>query len=247
VNRIQLLGESVEKRFGRVAALRGVDFTISPGESIAILGANGAGKSSLLRILAGLSRPSGGSFRALAEGTTSDAGPGLSRQVLRSAVGYVGHAALVYDELTARENLVFAARLHGRTFARADIDRLLDEQGLLDVAERRAGTFSRGMLQRLSIARAIAHAPGLLLLDEPFTGLDEHSADRLEERLAAQRDAGRTLLLVTHDPERATRLTERALVLHRGVVRATPVRGDAGWSGPALREALSELAREAAA
>ncbi|MCP4907266.1 MAG: ABC transporter ATP-binding protein [bacterium] len=254
MNSIRLVGEAVEKRYGRIAALRGVDFEIAAGECISILGANGAGKSSLLRILSGLSRPSGGRFDALSDDAPSTKADGtaqrLSREALRGAIGYVGHATLLYGELSARENLVFAARLHGRRPTVDQLDRILEDFSLLDVAERRAGTFSRGMAQRLSIARAIVHEPALLLLDEPFTGLDELSAERLSTRLAAQRQSGRSLAVVTHDPRRAVELSDRALILHRGLVRATPSRAAARESGTAfevdaLRATLSALSAEA--
>jgi heme exporter protein A len=240
-----------------VIALRGVGFEIEPGEAVAILGANGAGKSTLLRLLAGLSRPSAGELVALreaAEGAAASAGetaerdaPGtaLSREALRREVGYVGHATLLYGELTARENLVFAARLHGGAPERSALDALLDEFGLLEVADRRAGTFSRGMAQRLSIARAIVHDPRVLLLDEPFTGLDQTSADRLSARLAGLRAGGRTLILVTHDPARAVEIGDRALVLHRGAIRARPGRGGPGddaFEPAALQALLARLA-----
>jgi len=238
VSPVLLHGAGVEKRFGRVTALRGVDFEIRPGESVSILGANGAGKSTLLRILAGLSRPSAGCFEARREGTrpnASDATDGvdgvdatdavpLTRERLRGEIGYVGHATLLYGELSARENLVFAARLHGKAPDRDEIDRVLADVGLQEVADRRAGTFSRGMAQRLSIARAVVHDPQILLLDEPFTGLDESSAERLSGQLSSLREGGRTLILVTHDPRRAIELSERALILHRGEIRATPAR-----------------------
>ena len=270
---VLLEGAGVEKRFGRVPALRGIDFIIHPGESIAILGANGAGKSTLLRILAGLSRPSRGSFQALrrdlADTTTSTmAAPGqasaqpLRRDELRGEVGYVGHATLVYAELSARENLAFAARLHGQKPHRDRIDALLADVGLIEFADRRAGGFSRGMAQRLSIARAIVHAPHVLLLDEPFTGLDESSAERLSAQLSRLREGGeggegegsRTLILVTHDPRRAVELSDRALILHRGEIRATPTRAGGSGGGTAkgtdvsggfelaaLRETLGQL------
>lgn len=247
---IRLRGQAVEKRYGRVAALRGVDFEIVPGESISILGANGAGKSSLLRILSGLSRPSGGVFEALTGGGDGKAGTDkLSRESLRGAVGYVGHSTLVYGELSARENLVFAARLHGRRPTPEQLDQILADFALLDVADRRASTFSRGMAQRLSIARAVVHDPALLLLDEPFTGLDELSAERLSTRLASQRESGRILALVTHDPRRAVELSDRAIVLHRGRVRSTPSRHSVSKNGHAfevegLREILAGLAGE---
>lgn len=276
---VRLKGEGVAKRFGRVAALRQVDFEIDAGEAVAILGANGAGKSTLLRILAGLSRPSSGRFEALATtggavstrgGDGGDGGgvdgeggaPGensgqpLSRDTLRGAVGYVGHATLLYGELTARENLAFAARLQNHAADRDSLDALLDRFALLDVADRRAGGFSRGMAQRLSIARAIVHEPQILLLDEPFTGLDEASADRLSEQLSQLRAGGRTLLVVTHDPRRAVELTDRALLLHRGEIHGRPGRSASDGAGKdaakdaadafevdALRERLRALAQ----
>lgn len=250
---VLLRGTGVEKRFGRVTALRGVDFEIMAGESVAILGANGAGKSTLLRILAGLSRPSAGQFRAHLEATNVP----LTRDALRAQIGYVGHATLVYADLSARENLVFAARLHGCAPERDHIDNALADVGLQDVADRRAGTFSRGMAQRLSIARAVIHGPSILLLDEPFTGLDETSAERLSRQLSSLREDGRTLLLVTHDPRRAIELSERAYILHRGEIRATPGRlpgrrtdkenhetdGTDRMELEAVRETLARLAR----
>lgn len=240
---LRLRGEGVEKRYGRVAALRGIDFEFRHGESVAVLGANGAGKSSLLKILAGLSRPSAGSFQANAGAEEAP----LAREALRARVGYVGHASLFYGELSARENLVFAARLHGQRPTRERLDALLGEFALLDVADRRADTFSRGMAQRLAIARAIVHDPSVVLLDEPFTGLDEASSERLATRLDALRSdpagGGRTLVLVTHDPRRAVALADRALVLHAGALRAAAERGEAGFEAEALRDLLVELAR----
>ena len=246
---VRLRGQGVEKRYGRVAALRGVDFEIAPGEAVALLGANGAGKSSLLKILAGLSRPSGGHF----DGLRGDGADTLDRAALRGAVGYVGHATLLYAELTARENLAFAARLHGQRPPRERLDAVLADFALDDVADRRAGTFSRGMAQRLAIARAVIHGPSVLLLDEPFTGLDELSAERLTDQLARLRDtpkgtaAAPTLVLVTHDPRRAVALTDRALVLHRGAVRASPSRaeGPDGFTADALAGLLATIARDA--
>ena len=245
---VRLRGRSVTKRFGRVAALRGIDFEVGPGEAVSILGANGAGKSTLLRILAGLSRPSDGVFEALREDDRT--GP-LPREALRRYVGYVGHATMLYGELSASENLLFAGRLAGSAPSRTRVVELLEELGLGDVADRRAGTFSRGMSQRLSIARAIVHDPPILLLDEPFTGLDEVSAERLSHQLARLREGGRTLLVVTHDPQRAVELSDRALILHRGEIAARPSRvhepGTSPDSDPfdllSLRARLAAIAR----
>jgi len=244
VSPLRLSGAGVEKRFGRVTALHGIDFEIAPGESVAILGANGAGKSTWLRILAGVAKPSGGRFSAE---TTEGAGPAapLSRDRLRGRVGYVGHATLLYAELTARENLVFAARLHGRAPSRAEQDAIFSELGLEEFAERRVAALSRGTAQRVSIARGLVHDPDLLLLDEPFTGLDEISAERLSHQLARLREGGRALVVVTHDPQRAVELSDRALLLHRGRIRAAARRSDGtSFEAAALRESLLRLARE---
>ena len=220
---VRLRGTAIEKRYGRVAALRGIDFEIAPGEAVALLGANGAGKSSLLKILAGLSKPSQGQFGAFVDDGTSP--------------------------------LDFAARLYGQRANQERIDQVLEDFALADVADRRAGTFSRGMAQRLAIARAVIHRPGLLLLDEPFTGLDELSAERLSEQLGRlrgeERDAeanGETpsLIVVTHDPRRATELADRAIILHHGIIRATPSKQHAEeFTADALRAMLGEFAREA--
>ena len=246
MSRVRLRGTSVAKRFGRVAALRGIDFEIAPGEAVAILGANGAGKSTLLRILAGLSRVSQGDFDSIQEANDGTATP-LPREQLRGQVGYVGHATLLYGELSAAENLEFAARLAGAPPVANAIPELLETVGLADVAQRHAGTFSRGMAQRLAIARAVVHEPSVLLLDEPFTGLDEVSAERLSAQLASLRAGGRSLVVVTHDPRRAVELADRALVLHRGEIVARPGQdANAGGAGPfdvaSLRSLLAEVA-----
>ena len=257
MNPIRLRGEAVAKRFGRVSALGGIDFEIAPGEAVAILGANGAGKSTLLRILAGLSRPSEGRFEASREAdrtSRADRAPTrpLAREVLRAAIGYVGHSTLLYGDLTARENLVFAARLQGYPLTEERLGTLLERVGLQEVCNRRTGTFSRGMAQRLAIARAIVHEPSVLLLDEPFTGLDEVSAERLSSQLAVLRSGGRTLIVVTHDPQRGVELAERAIVLDRGRIVARAAR-QAGardalpFEADALRSALARFARAAAA
>jgi heme exporter protein A len=222
---------ALEKRFGPVVALAQVDLAAARGRVVAVLGPNGAGKSTLLRILAGLARPSAGAVRYAA---------GDDRRRARAGVGYIGHATFLYPELTARENLRFAARLHGVAGAEARAQALLAELGLEAVADRRAGSFSRGLAQRLAIARALVHDPALVLLDEPFTGLDPLSADRLAARIAALRDAGRALVLVSHDLGRVAALADATIVLRGGRVV---------WSsdGPVTAEALERAYREALA
>jgi len=213
VSDLAVEAHGLEKRFGAVAALRGVDLTLARGSALAVLGPNGAGKSTLLKVLAGLNQPSHGSVQMRAR----DGRSGSPRQA-RPWVGYVGHATLLYPELTARENLIFAGRLYGVKDPAMRADGLLEEEGLAEFSARRAGTYSRGMSQRLAIARALVHDPELVLLDEPFTGLDHRSTGRLGERLRALRDEGRSLVLITHDLRQAGELADAALFMSRGRV-----------------------------
>jgi heme exporter protein A len=210
---IEVSARSIEKRFGPVVALRGVNVDVRGGEALAVLGPNGAGKSTLLRVLAGLSRASSGSVSIRRNGSGA-----ASRGQGRAWVGFAGHATLLYPELSARENLVFFGRVQGIADPGARADQLLREEGLEAVAHRRAGTFSRGMAQRLSIARALVQNPPLVLLDEPFTGLDRRAGDRLSLRLRALRDEGRAVVLITHDLLRTSEIADRALIMMAGRV-----------------------------
>lgn len=211
MSHIEVSARSLEKRFGPVAALRGVDVDVEGGRAVVLLGPNGAGKSTLLRILAGLSRPTAGTLSVRHGGHES-----ASRRRERAWVGFAGHATLLYAELTARENLVFHGRLQGIADPVGRANQLLEDEGLAAVSDRRAGTFSRGMAQRLSIARALVHDPPFLLLDEPFTGLDRRAGDRLSGRLRGLRNEGRAILLVTHDLSRASEIADAALILLSG-------------------------------
>ena len=157
-----------------------------------------------------LARPSAGSLEV--------AGLAPSDREARGRVGYVGHATQLYPTLTARENLIFAARLHALDDAPGRADAALAREGLAGVASRRAGGFSRGMAQRLAIARGLIHDPAIVLLDEPFTGLDRRATARLDERLQALREERRSVVWVTHDAERAARRSDLALVLEKGRV-----------------------------
>jgi heme exporter protein A len=211
------------KRFGPLAALHALDLTLAAGETVALLGPNGAGKSTLLRLLAGLARPSGGTVAlgAAAEMINRGQTPiDHSRSAQRASVGLVAHATFLYAQLSARENLAFAARLYGVAAPAARAAELIASHELAPVADRAAGTLSRGWAQRVAIARAVVHEPRLLLLDEPFSGLDPRAADKLAERLAEQRGGSRAVVLVTHELARAAQLATRALVLVRGRARA---------------------------
>jgi len=220
----------LEKRFGRSAALRGIDLEVSPGECLAVLGPNGAGKSTLLRLVAGLARPTAGTLQVAGELPTS--------QGARRNVGYVGHATLLYPTLTVLENLVFAGRMYGVPEPKTRALQLLEEEDLSPQAARPTGALSRGMAQRLSIARSRVHDPPLLLLDEPFTGLDPGSAERLGSRIRELHGEGRTLLLVTHDVIRAADVASTALVLAGGRVR---LRGTESPDAHQLAETIAEV------
>jgi heme exporter protein A len=203
-----LVARGLEKRFGWAVAVAGVDLVVPSGAALAVLGPNGAGKSTLLRLLAGLARPSAGSVEI--------AGLRAQGREARAKVGLIGHETFLYPALTARENLVFAARLHDLPDPGPRADRLLAEAGLSEVADRPVSGFSRGMAQRVAISRALVHDPPVVLLDEPFTGLDRRAAARLAEGLAALRSERRTFLLATHDVSSALRLVDSAIVLSRG-------------------------------
>lgn len=199
------------RRFGAVTALGGVDLTVAGGELVLLLGANGAGKTTLLRILAGLTRPLRGAV--LVAGRDLHADPEARR-----SVGFVSHSALLYEDLTPRENLEFAAALHQLNAPASTIAHALEVAGLSARADRPTRGCSRGMLQRLSLARATLHDPPVLLLDEPFTGLDAESSRALVSRMAADRERQRAIVAVTHDPEVLWAEATRVVLLDAGQV-----------------------------
>ena len=183
---------------------------LGAGDCRLVLGPNGAGKSTLLRVLAGLLRPHSGTVRI--EGRPL----GADDPAIRGRIGFVSHQTFLYDDLTLSENLIFAARLQGVADSRAAAARALDAADLADRARDRPRDLSRGMQQRAAIARALVHDPSVLLLDEPFTGLDTVSADRLRDRLLAERAAGRAIVIVSHQPAEVWEVATEIGVLERG-------------------------------
>jgi len=216
------------RRFGLIRALDQLSLEVEAGELLLLLGANGAGKTTLLRALAGLVRPLRG--RVEVAGRDVHADPGA-----RGAVGFLSHHAMVYDDLTPRENLRFHAALHRLDGAEREITDALERVGLTARADAPARGFSRGMLQRLALARADLHRPPLLLLDEPFTGLDPVAADALRRRIDTWRTDGRGIIAVTHDPAAIWALATRVVVMQRGrVVHDEPCLGELADFRPML-------------
>jgi len=200
----------VSRNFGRRRALSRVSLTCHAGEVLGLLGPNGAGKSTLLAILATLLAPSSGEVR-YGERLAHEAGPAL-----RARLGLLAHDLHLYPELTARENLTFFARLHGLRRPAEAVEAGLERAALVDRADDMVSGFSRGMRQRLALERALLHDPRLLLLDEPFTGLDDASAGALVARLRDLRARGGIIIVATHDLDVAETLIDRAAVLRGG-------------------------------
>ncbi|HEV2423650.1 MAG TPA: heme ABC exporter ATP-binding protein CcmA [Terriglobia bacterium] len=208
-----LESRNVSKFFGDLPALRGVTVRIEPGESVLLYGPNGAGKTTLLRTLAALSRPS--------EGEVLFAGQNLHHNVeaAKAAIGFVSHAAYLYGELTGRENLRFFGRLFALKDLEARIDRTLDVFAVRPRADELVRNLSRGLQQRMTLARALLHDPAFLLLDEPFTGLDADSARNLEQLLARLPREGKALVFSTHNYDQGAALARRLVALERGRIQ----------------------------
>ena len=202
------------KRYGALVALRDVDLDVEPGESLAVFGPNGAGKTTLTRILALSLKATSGTLRIAGHD------PRVNDRETKGSIGYLSHQTFLYDDLTARENLLFFGRLYGAASPEAKARALLDGLGLLDRAEDPVRTFSRGMQQRLSLARSLIHEPRIVFLDEPFTGLDPHAATVLQTTLARLREERRTLVVTTHDLARGLDLSDRFVILSKGSIVA---------------------------
>ncbi|MFC1466435.1 MAG: ABC transporter ATP-binding protein [Candidatus Brachytrichaceae bacterium NZ_4S206] len=228
---VLLSATNIGKLYGLRPVLRGISLDVAHGEFVAILGANGAGKTTLLRILATLARPNGGTL--IIGGTDALAHPDRAR----ACIGLVSHQSLIYPDLTARENLEFYGRMYGAANRRLEIrdssaqsaisnlpisdlsSRIEEVLRRVNLWQRRddlARTFSRGMIQRLTIARAILHDPPLLLMDEPFTGLDQASAANLSALLRDAALANRAVVMTTHELSRGLDGVTRALILKGG-------------------------------
>lgn len=201
------------RRFGRRRAVANVDLSIHAGECLALFGPNGAGKTTLLRLLAGLLRPTSGEVRLLGVPLKGDAA------AERGQVGLISHQSMLYDVLTVAENIAFAARLHGVPDADAATEAAMARLGLQGRELTPVRALSRGWQQRVSIARAIVHGPALVLLDEPYTGLDVAGARALTQLLLALREDGAALALVTHSVDEGLALATHAAIMLDGTIR----------------------------
>ncbi len=202
--------DSVSRVYGRVFALHRVSLELEPATVTGLVGDNGAGKTTLLNILATLDAPSSGEIRYGAHPWKTFAKKG------RHKIGWVSHDSLVYPELSGRENLEFFATMYGLDDPAALAQTWLERVGLAEAADRRADAYSRGMKQRLTLARALLHRPSILLLDEPMTGLDQSGRRQIAEIFEGLRADGRILVLITHDLDILDGLADQLAILRRG-------------------------------
>lgn len=202
--------ENLVKKFGSFAALDGISLSVELGECFALLGPNGAGKTTLIKILSTLIVPTSGTVKVAGHDIKEEA------EEIKRLIGVVSHNSFLYEELSARENLEFYAELYGASSSRAE--ELLGKFNLQARSEDCVSAFSRGMKQRLAIARALLHEPKILLLDEPSTGLDARSRAEFHDSLQNLRSSGATIILATHQLDEAKLLCERAVLLSRGRV-----------------------------
>lgn len=221
-----LLVDSVWKYYGDFPALRDISFSVQPGECVALLGRNGAGKTTLLRVLAGLMRPSRGGVRVFGEA--------IQGRAARNGLGVLGHGIAVYDELSAYENLHLFAQLYGLADPKQAALDWLERTGLDRVKDSLVREYSRGMRQRLAVARAFIHGPRLLLLDEPFTALDDRAIALLQSLLRDALSRGSTVLMSTHQLREALELATHVVLINRGKIahsgeRTAEMLADPGW------------------
>lgn len=226
----------VSRSFGRRRALHRVSFYCSAGEIVALLGPNGAGKSTLLSITATLLEPSSGEVRY------GDHSARRAGAALRGRIGLLGHDLYIYPELSAAENLTFFGRMYGLADLSQRVDTALARADLAHRRDDPVGGYSRGMRQRLALERALLHEPRLVLLDEPFTGLDDAATGALRQRLAGLREKGSIVLVTTHDLETIEGIIDRAVMLQNGRLLELP--HGAGSLRDRYRRAQSERASD---
>ncbi|GAB6151383.1 ABC transporter ATP-binding protein [Desulfosporosinus burensis] len=207
-------GTNLCKTYGRKNVLRDISVRIPTGEFVAVLGPNGAGKSTLLKILALISKPDSGEVK-IGDKSLVDI-----KDELKHKIGIISHSSFLYPELTAYENLQFYGRLYGIDNLEEQIITIIKKVGLILALNEPVYTFSRGMLQRLSIARALIHNPEVILLDEPFTGLDQQGISLLEDVLKDLKSSYKTILMVTHSFEQGMDDVDRILIVNKGQIAA---------------------------
>lgn len=207
---IQISG--LTKAYGYIKALRGIDLQLAAGDFLSLFGPNGAGKSTLIRILSTLAKPSSGRVEIAGYDLAEDT------QNLRHQIGVISHATYLYGNLTALENIELYARLYGVDNPGKQAKALIKQMGLAERMHHLVRTFSRGMQQRLSIARALIHQPGIIFLDEPYTGLDQHAAHLLSELLSQLNNGERTFILITHNISRGLALANQVAILVEGKI-----------------------------
>jgi len=200
--------ENLQKTFAWTPVLEGVSCRIGMGEVVGVFGPNGAGKTTFLRLLATLLKPSNGTLRLF--------GRAPHESAVRRRLGFLGHDSFLYPDLTPIENLTFYGRAYGLSQVEERINTALEQIGLRDWGNTLVRTFSRGMEQRLALARALLHEPDLLLLDEPYTGLDSRGVTTLQTTLVRAKAQGKTVVLTTHDFALGLELCDRAVILHQG-------------------------------
>lgn len=204
--------QGLTKSFGNHLALRGIDFGVRQGEFVVILGPNGAGKTTLIKVLATIMNPSSG--RVLIDGLN----PKNDAEEIRRRIAVVTHQTFLYSNLTAFENLEFYSRMYDVPRRKERIHEVAAIVGMTSRLHDRVGTLSRGMQQRLSVARSLLHKPAIMLLDEPETGLDQQAISMLWEILQAEDEGKRTIIHTTHSLERGLELCDRLLILVRGEI-----------------------------
>jgi heme exporter protein A len=218
--------DAIWKYFGDFPALREIGFTVAPGSVVALLGRNGAGKTTLLRILAGLAKPSKGSVKIY--------GSEVREEATRRRIGVLGHGISLYDELTATENLVLFGKLYGLDHPAKRAEEWLERTGLERVRDGLVREFSRGMRQRLAVARTFIHDPEVLLFDEPFTSLDDRAIAVLQSLIAAAQKRGCTIVMSTHQIREAIELATHVVLIRKGQLayageRRQEMLGDPTW------------------